>query len=724
MHTHELKKEKKLIMDWLRRIGVEFHTGFLVINSGADDHPIIFANQAFCDMVDYKEEEILGKNGRFLHGKKTDTAVSRQIRECAESQEPGIFEIINYKKNGTPFWNEITIQPLMFPEKNLQLTLMLQRDITDRKRSDALIKLQQETYTGIEQGYMLSMLLQLACDTAESFFQDDTRCTIMLINENDHLQVGAGNSFPKEFHEAVNGFPIEKTAGTCGPAILSKESVFVTDMKTDFLWRDYQGVVEQYNLVASWSTPILDASREPIGTFVVYFPLPVTPSENDKDFLRQIASIVSLTVKYSRQQVEILKLAYTDKETELPNRHFFKNELMDFLKEKEEGFIAFISAGEYIRVVDQYGHKAGDMMIAELGRRFGRIRMPREPLIARFSGSTIALYSKTPLDRIPDYLELINQTTAEPVVVRDLELFITLKIGVAIITPKQQDADELIRYADSALSKAKLQAGESFCYFENEHDEFMMKDLRIANELTAALRREEIGVHLQPKVDLETGEILSFEALARWNSPELGTIAPDVFIPAAEKNGKIRILEQAVLKRVLAWLKSRKDQGAQMYQVAINVSSDHFFHHSFIPHLVDTMAECGIEHRWIQLEITERIGFVDIETAYKVFKQLKTFGFTSSVDDFGTGYSSLSYLQKLPVSEIKIDRSFISNMHEPTTLAIVRTIVQLAENLNLQAVAEGIETESQREILLTLGCKIGQGYLFYRPMPLEEARLL
>ena len=303
-------------------------------------------------------------------------------------------------------------------------------------------------------------------------------------------------------------------------------------------------------------------------------------------------------------------------------------------------------------------------------------------------------------------------------------MFLSLKTGVSIITAMQTDVEELIRYADSALSKAKLKAGESICYYENEHDEYMMRNLRIANELTAALRREEIKIHLQPKVDMRTGKVLSFEALARWQSPDLGNISPEVFIPAAEKNGKIRILEENVLKQVLEWLQKRQEKKLDLMQVAINISADHFFHHSFVPNLVDMTSKYGIDAAYIQLEITERIGFVDIEAARKIFKQLEKYGFTSSVDDFGTGYSSLSYLQKLPVSEVKIDRSFISKMHEADTLAIVRTIIQLAENLKLTAVAEGVETEEQKLLLLELGCHVGQGYYFYRPMPLEDANML
>ena len=724
MHTHELKRDKKVIMEWLRRLGVEFHTSFLIVNSDMEDHPIVYANDAFYKMIGYNEKETLGRNGRFLHGEKTAEAASEEIRACVEAGESGIVEIVNYRKNGTPFWNEITVQPLSFPEKNFKFTLMLQHDITDRKRAEALIKLQKETYTGIEKGYMLSMLLQNVCTTAESFFIDGAKCTVLLIDDTELYKIGAASSMPIGFQEAINGVLVEKDIGTCGAAFHRQQPVIVEDMSTDYLWRNHQQLVENYNLVSSWSIPIYSVEGTPIGTFGIYFPAALSPHEKDLAFMEEVASIASLAIKYSRQHEEVLRLAYTDENTELPNRNYFRNEITEMLKEGKEGFVAFVSTDEYFKVVDQYGHSAGDTIMREIGKRLMLAQNYSDTLIARFSDSTLAMYSMTPFTKIPDYLEHLLQGLIEPIAVGDMELFLTLKMGVAIVTPHQIDSEEIIRCADSALSQAKLRTGESICYFESEHDEFMMKDLRVANELTAAIRRNEVGVHLQPKVDLNTGEILSFEALARWTSPDLGTIPPDVFIPAAEKNGKIRLLEQSVLKQVLEWLKKRIEQGLQIRQVAINISADHFFHHSFVPHLMDMTAEYGIDPQWIQLEITERIGFVDIETANKVFKHLKHCGFTTSIDDFGTGYSSLSYLQKLPVEELKIDRSFISNMDEPGTLAIIRTIIQLAENLNMRAVAEGVETEKDRQTLLSLGCKVGQGYLFYKPMPLNEAFLL
>ncbi|HSI68516.1 MAG TPA: EAL domain-containing protein [Planococcus sp. (in: firmicutes)] len=724
MHTKEMSRDKRVIINWLKRLGVEFKTGFLVVNSEMEDLPIVYTNEAFCTMTGYSEEEILGRNGRFLHGPKTDPAVSFRIRESILANQAGVFEIVNYHKDGAPFWNEITVQPLVVQKGNFTFTLLLQKDITERKRAEALIKLQQETYIGIEKGYMLSYLLQNICNRAESFFPDGAKCSVVLIDDTECFTLAAGNSLPKKFSDSINGVKANEWTGTCGAAFHRKETVVVDDMSTDALWQDLRHLAEASGMVASWSDPVINSEGEAIGAFAIYFSSPIEASSKELEFMQQFSSIIALTVKYSRQQEEMLKLAYTDSQTGLPNRNYFLSEMNELLKAGEEGFIVFIAADEFIRVIDQYGHREGDLLIGELGKRLIRTNLASDKVVARFSDSTLAVLSLTPLDQIPDHLEDMKQCILEPILVDDMDLFLTLKMGVAIITPKQQDAEELIRFADSALSKAKLRKGETICYFENEHDEFMMRDLRLANELTVALRKDEVNVHLQPKVDMKTGEILSFEALARWTSPELGNVSPGIFIPAAEKNGKIQLLEENILERVMVWLKSRQDAGVPLRQVAINFSAEHFFHHSFVSLLVDSAERYGIDPKWIQLEITESIGFIDIDTAQKVFRQLKDYGFNSSVDDFGTGFSSLSYLQKLPVSEIKIDRSFIVNMHKKETLAIVRTIIQLAENLSMQVVAEGIETEEQRHILLALGCRIGQGFLFYKPMALEEAGLL
>lgn len=724
MPNNKIEKEKYIIIDWLSRLGVEFQTGFVIVNSELEDQPILYANNAFFEMTGYSEDEVFGKNGRFLHGEKTDGAVSAKIRESSMSDKAGTFEIVNYHKNEKPFWNEITVQPISVKGGLHRYTLMLMKNIDDRKREEALIQLQQEAYTGIEKGYMLNLLLENICRIIESFFKDGTTCTILFIDEQSRFRDIAGKSMPKKFRDYINGKEAGPSTGSCGAAFHRGQSVIAENMLEDELWSEYRDLVVDLGFKSSWSVPFLDKDGNAIGTLGIYFPSITKPDEKDYDFLERIAPTISLTVKYSRQQKEMLRLAYTDRMTGLRNRNYFMIELASLLEENKEGMVAFLSVDEYVKVVDQYGHRAGDQLIQEIGKRFSLATSSREALIARFSDSTLALVSLMPLDQVPDYLEELSKLLTEPITVRDMELFLSLKTGVSIITAMQQDVEELIRHADSALSKAKLLAGDSICYYENEHDEYMMRDLRIANELSAALRREEIKVHLQPKVDMRSGKILSFEALARWHSPELGNIAPDVFIPAAEKNGKIRMLEQNVLKQVLEWLQRRQQQKHGLLQVAINISADHFFHHSFVPNLVDMTEKYGIDRRLIQLEITERIGFVDIDAARKIFKQLTNYGFTSSVDDFGTGYSSLSYLQKLPVSEVKIDRSFISKMHERDTLAIVRTIIQLAENLGLTSVAEGVETEEQKQQLLKLGCRIGQGYYFYRPMPMEDASIL
>ncbi len=717
MQIDQRKKETRIVVNWLKRLGVEFQTGFIVTNPQAEDNPIVYANKAFCEMSGYPLHEVVGRNGKFLHGSKTNQEVSRQIRQCIDAGRACVKEIINYRKDGMPFWVEITIQPISVDESDSRFMLLLTRDITYRKRTEALIKLQQETYNDLEKGYTLKVLLQKACTAVESFFQDGAKCSVILDEEEDNVQTEMSNFM---LDNTVNEIAMGNVETSNDVPYFSEEKIAFEDLKAGSFSAVNQEIDEQYGLFSSWSLPILDSAGDAIGLFGIYFHEESTLAAADRDFIKQVAPIVSLTIKYFRQQEEMTRLAFLDKESDLPNRNYFMNEIQALIEEDEEGFVAFVSVDEYIKIVDQYGHRAGDVLIQKIGKRFLLASLPQRSLVARFSDSTIAIFCLTPLSNIQDTLRVLKQCAAEPVNVHELELFLTLKMGVAIITQTQRNGDELIRHADSALSKAKVRAGELVCYYENEHDEFMMRDLQIGNELTAAIKREEIDVHLQPKVELKSGKIMGYEALARWFSADLGTISPEIFIPVAEKNGKIRELEQLVMKKVVKWLKYQLDRGYEISQVAVNISTDHFFHHSFIPYLMNITSRFGIESKWIRLEITERIGFVDIETAFTVFNRLKMYGFTCSIDDFGTGYSSLSYLQKLPIQEIKIDRAFVSKIHEPSTMAIVRTIIQLAENLQMMVVAEGIETDEQRKILINLGCRIGQGYYFYRPMPFDK----
>ena len=457
-----------------------------------------------------------------------------------------------------------------------------------------------------------------------------------------------------------------------------------------------------------------------IGTIATYFTKPNKPRDVDLEFMQRLAPLISLAVKYSDHQEEVLRLAYLDADTGIPNRHYFMNELDDLLEENEPGFIAIIQPSEFAHIVDVYGRTAGDELMKQMYQRTQRIFKRLDDVIARFSPPALIIASLVPATKIEKYTTRLLSIGNDPFYIRGEEVFVTLKIGVTPFVGKKVEPEELIRYTDTTISNAKKRAGNAILFFDIDQDIEMKRELLISNQLSHALQKDEFDVHFQPKVDLSTGEIYAFEALARWTSPEIGSVPPNVFIQAAEISGKIRDIDQLVLRKVLTWLQKRKQQGQQLLPVAINISTDHFFHSTFIKDLRQIMKDFDIPPKFIRIEITESIGLVDFDLAKNIFEQLKQEGFESSVDDFGVGFSSLSYLQQLPFSEIKIDRSFISKIENEGGLAIVRTIVQLAENLNMESIAEGIETIEQLAILQSIGCKSGQGFYFYKPMALNE----
>jgi len=717
-YPNELSKEK--LFGWLCHLGDQYQTSFVISDPEHPDNPLVYVNDEFLRMCGYDREEVLGANYQILQGRETCTETLHYMEELIHKGKPIHTELLSYRKDGTPFWSEAVFQPLSDKEGELIYYIGLPTDVTSRKQTEALFDVQQEIYKGIEKGYALSVLLQKVCDVAESFFQQDTKSSILLLDDHDCLIVAAARSLPETYNQAIHGTKIGPNIGSCGTAAYLKKTIIVPDIEMDPLWADHKQLALKHDLRACWSIPILTQENKVIGTIATYFAKPNKPRDVDLEFMQRLAPLISLAVKYSDHQAEVLRLAYLDADTGIPNRHYFNNELNELLEENEPGFIAIIQPSEFAHIVDVYGRAAGDELMKQMCQRIQRICKRADDVIARFSPPALIIASLVPATKIEKYTTRILNIANDPFFIRGEEVFVTMKIGVTPFVGQNVEPEELIRYADTTISNAKKRAGNAILFFDVDQDMEVKRELLISNQISHALQKDEFDVHFQPKVDLNTGEIYSFEALARWSSPELGPVPPSVFIQAAEISGKIRDIDQLVLRKVLTWLQKRKQQGQQLLPVAINISTDHFFHPTFIKDMRQVMKDFDIPAKYIRIEITESIGLVDFALAKNIFDQLKQEGFESSVDDFGVGFSSLSYLQQLPFSEIKIDRSFISKIENEGGLAIVRTIVQLAENLNMESIAEGIETIEQLAILQSIGCKSGQGFYFYKPMSLND----
>ncbi|WP_158674352.1 MULTISPECIES: EAL domain-containing protein [Lysinibacillus] len=439
--------------------------------------------------------------------------------------------------------------------------------------------------------------------------------------------------------------------------------------------------------------------------------------------LYNIATVTDITISEEENSIEkfnIQKLAYTDYLSGLTNYNYFIDRFNENMKQQKKGFLLIIQPAEYINFVDSFGKQQLALLQKKIGDRIEKTLAHLETIVSRATEGSLIVAGFCEEHLIKDNVELLLKMTKEPMFLNEIELFVSVKIGVVSISYYNGDTDDLVRLADIALSQTKKQAGNLIVYYKDEFGIELKKRMEIQNELIHAIRNKDITMYLQPKVNIVTGKVESFEALARWFSDKLGFVPPNVFIEIAESIGKIQEVDLLVVEQVLAWLRSRKERNLKLYQISVNISPSHFYLPNFIKELRSIVNAYQIEPRYLKIELTENIGLVDMPRAVVLLEELRGYGFESSVDDFGIGFSSLSYIHQLPVTELKIDRSFINQIHEKGGSTIVRTIIQLAHNMGMIAVAEGIETEEQLDVIRNLCCSIAQGFYFYRPMPIAQ----
>lgn len=442
---------------------------------------------------------------------------------------------------------------------------------------------------------------------------------------------------------------------------------------------------------------------------------------------------VILVVRLSRQTLHTIKKiadderyrALHDELTELPNRNLLyeriEQAMLQAQREKAPIAILLMDLNRFKEINDTLGHFYGDYLLQMIAPRL-RQSIRKSDTIARFGGDEFAVVLPgVELEQAITIAEKIAVSMEEPFQIEGNQLSIDVSIGIALYPEHGEDSDTLLQRADVALYAAKKTDNTCYAVYNVDQDDHSMARLMLTVELREAIKREQMVLHYQPKYSFVEGKVCGVEALVRWpreGSPEL--VQPDVFIPVAEKSGLIRTMTYQIFAKVFAQVAAWTAQGLRL-PVAINLSTK-LLHDVELPRKVaELLAQWRISPELILIEITESSMLVDPELAFRTIEELGRLGLRLSIDDFGAGYSSLALLKRLPGCELKIDKSFIKDMAtDLNDLTIVQTSIDLARNMNLKVVAEGVETREALEKLIEMKCDMAQGHYLCRPLPADE----
>jgi len=411
--------------------------------------------------------------------------------------------------------------------------------------------------------------------------------------------------------------------------------------------------------------------------------------------------------------------------TGLPNRAHFMKRLDLALRRSRENSkyrvsVLFIDLDRFKFVNDSLGHFIGDELLCAIaGRLHGSMRPP--DMVARLGGDefVVLVEGRYYSEKITRIAERIQKKVSSPFKLQGHEVFTTASIGILNVTDHHLTSEDVIRDADTAMYQAKRSGKARHETFDDDMRTAVRETLQLETDLRRAIQDGELGVHYQPIFSLADEKLYALEALARWDHPRLGTVSPERFVPLAEEIGLIDELTDHVMRTACMHVADLRHRHSELTDIklSVNVSSKQFADETIIDRVLSTLDETGFPANRLKLEITETVFFEDHDRALDMLRRLRETGIETDIDDFGTGYSNLAYLVRLPISTLKIDKSFVMLMGEnPANREVIRTILSLAANLGFKVVAEGIESEHQREVLTNLGCDYGQGYLFSRPL--------
>ena len=543
---------------------------------------------------------------------------------------------------------------------------------------------------------------------------------------SDARSVLDGGIFIQHNAKAVEllGYPSKEELLTMDPLELFPE--FQPDAQTSSEKADIMIELAQEKGGHTFEWVLTKATGEDFWAEVVFTPIVLEGHNVIYIVWRDISEQKNIREELIEQKNILHHQANHDDLTELPNRVFFNNRLQQTIDEAKynqtEFALFFIDLDQFKHINDSLGHEVGDKVLKAVTERL-KAKIRKKDILSRLGGDefTIIVNKLADAQSVAKLAQKILDVLKQPIHIEGHTLYVTSSIGISLYPQDNTDAHDLLKYADTAMYKAKDMGRNNFQFYSAEMTELAFEKIVMEASLRQAIINKEFVVYYQPQIDALTEEIFGLEALVRWEHPVMGLVTPDKFISLAEEKSLIVEIDTLVMQSAMKQISQWYEEGLFPGTLSLNISIQWLERNSFFQTIQENVEKFKFKPEWLGLEITESEVMKNPDGSITKLQQLNAFGIKLAIDDFGTGYSSLSYLKRLPIHKLKIDQSFIRDIpdNEEDT-AIVKAIITLAESLNLDIIAEGVETLEQKNFLLEHGCKDIQGFYYGRPMSAEE----
>ncbi len=628
---------------------------------------------------------------------------------------------------GAKKWLLSTKVPLRNDAGDIIGLLGISRDITARKLADVLRDGQSELLEMIATNAPLGAVLDRLMRLVESQLTGILGSVLLLDGDGLHLQHGAAPSLAPDYVRALGGVRIGPKVGSCGTAAYRRQPVITSDIQTDPLWEDYRHLVADFGYRSCWSTPIMSHQGDVLGVFAMYSMTVREPAPIERRLIEVAIRIAGIAIERKHAEERIHFMANHDALTGLPNRALLRDRLTQAVLFADRydrwATVAFIDLDNFKLINDSLGHRAGDELLRTVARRMVDCVRATDTVVRLGGDEFVVLLFDQPKggDLATATIERLKAAIAEPIQLEGHSVRVTSSIGIANFPDDGLDADALLTNADAAMYRAKELGRDSLQFYTAALTAKAQNKLLLQEEMRSALALDQLTLVYQPQVNIRTGDTFAVEALIRWTHPIRGNIDPGVFIPLAEESGLIVPIGAWVLSEACRQNKAWQDAGLPHITMCVNVSARQFRERDFVTVIADALNKSGMNPEYLELELTESITMQDLDHAIQTMGELRTLGVKLAIDDFGTGYSSLSALKSFPVSRLKIDKSFISDLATgENDRAVAGAIISLGQKLNLRVIAEGVETEEQVAFLRQNNCDEMQGFLISRPIPPKD----